>query len=90
MKRGGWVPSSRLVGERLERTQQMKHVSNLLKVKSSVDMREPSSIRYSKGKDAKKKQAAREQKAKEREEARAERQAPKVAKQKAKQKPLKR
>lgn len=63
MKRGGWVPSSRLVGERLERTQKMKHVSNLLKVKSSVDMREPSSLRYSKGKDAKKKQAAREQKA---------------------------
>ena len=56
MKRTTWQPSSRLIGQRQREQQARKHVANLLRVRSSVDMSAPKSMTYAKGKNAKKKE----------------------------------
>ena len=62
MKRTTWQPSSRLIGQRQREQQARKHVANLLRVRSSVDMSAPKSMTYAKGKNAKKKQKEQERK----------------------------
>ena len=62
MKRATWQPSSRLIGQRQEKQKARKHVANLLRVRSSVDMSAPKSMANTKGKGAKKKQKMQERK----------------------------